>query len=315
MVWTLLHLTEANAVQGNSEAATQTLRAAADSHLMLGGQQDLTAELAALPRTRALLAALPPEAYERALCHAKSEVTPVARVHLVTLGRIEIQVNGHPVRTRLRRAVEVLAFLLLRGPTRLETLQDEVLHGMPLARSRNYLHQVRHKLGRLLPGLGVLYDADTRTYGLQAEGIELTCDWQQLGERMRASPGEFLQGSSLGALDFFPGIGSEWIRQERERVSRWIVRVGLETMEDWYQVGNYAGCVNLAERLIEIEPLDGNLHDFLIRATFELQGRGAASARCRESGRMFAREVGHVPQSLQELSRQLDGGPPEGLRA
>lgn len=86
-------------------------------------------------------------------------------------------------------------------------------------------------------------------------------------------------------------------------------------MEDWYQVGNYAGCVSLAERLIEIEPLDGNLHDFLIRATLELQGRGAARARCRESGRMFAREVGHVPQSLQELSQRLEAESPDGLEA
>ena len=82
-------------------------------------------------------------------------------------------------------------------------------------------------------------------------------------------------------------------------------RVGLETMDVWYSAGDYAKCVKLAERLIEIDPLDEGLHDFLIRATAQVKGVSAARTVCWESRTLFAREVGHVPPLLDTLAQQL----------
>lgn len=305
MVWVLLHLTEAHALLGSPTAAHEALREAADAHVMLGGQQHLTLELSGLARTRQLLDTLAAHEYERVLCGPPGPTIPVAEVTLVTLGSPAILVNGQRVRLQMKKFVEVLAFLLKEGETTLGTLQTEVFTDAPPARSKNYIHQVRHELKRLVPGLSVPYDTTTQTYRVHCEGVHLTWDWQQAQDVLLSSERDVMLTADLNVRNFLQDSDSEWVETERERMSRWIVRVGLETMDAWYSAGDYAKCVKLAQRLIEIEPLDEGLHDFLIRATAQFSGVSAARTLCWESRTLFVREVGHVPPLLDILAQQL----------
>ncbi|MDV6376387.1 BTAD domain-containing putative transcriptional regulator [Deinococcus arenicola] len=305
VVWALLHLTEAHAFLGSAPAARAALREAADAYLMLGSQHDLAFELNGLERTRQLLGTLTECEYERVLCAPHIPAPPVAEITLVTLGSPAILVDGQRVRLQMRKFIEVLAFLLQHGETTLGTLQTEVFAGVPPRRSKNYIHQVRHELKRLVPGLSVPYDAATHTYCVRSEGIHLTWDWQQSWDALLSSERDVMLSANFNAKDFLQDSESEWAETERERMSRWIVRVGLETMDAWYSTGDYAKCVKLAERLIEIEPLDEGLHDFLIRATVQVSGVGAARTLCWESRTLFAKEVGHVPHLLDVLAQQL----------
>ena len=223
----------------------------------------------------------------------------------MTLGSPAILVNGQRVRLQMKKFVEVLAFLLKEGETTLGTLQTEVFTDAPPARSKNYIHQVRHELKRLVPGLSVPYDTTTQTYRVHCEGVHLTWDWQQAQDVLLSSERDVMLTADLNVRNFLQDSDSEWVETERERMSRWIVRVGLETMDAWYSAGDYAKCVKLAQRLIEIEPLDEGLHDFLIRATAQVSGVSAARAIYWESRTLFAREVGHVPPLLDTLAQQL----------
>ncbi|CAM3669985.1 BTAD domain-containing putative transcriptional regulator [Deinococcus frigens] len=305
VVWVLLHLTEAHALLGSPKAAREAIREAADAHVMLGGQQHLSLELNGLARTRQLLDTLAAHDYERVLCAPPTPALPVAQVSLVTLGSPAILINGQRVRLQMKKFVEVLAFLLKKGETTLGTLQMEVSGGVPPGRSKNYIHQVRHELKRLVPGLSVPYDPTTQTYRVRCEGVHLTWDWQQAQDALLSSERDVMLTANLNVRNFLQDSDSEWVGTERERMSRWIVRIGLETMDAWYSAGDYAKCVKLAERLIEIDPLDEGLHDFLIRATAQVSGVGAARTICWESRTLFAREVGHVPHLLDVLAQRL----------
>lgn len=305
VVWVLLHLTEAHALLGSPTAAREALRAAADAHVMLGGQQHLTAQLSGLARTRQLLDTLAEHEYERVLCSPPGPTIPVAEVTLVTLGSPAILVNGQRIRLQMKKFVEVLAFLLKEEETTLATVQAEVFSDIPPARSKNYIHQVRHELKRLVPGLSVPYEPTTQTYRVHCEGVHLTWDWHQARDALLSSERDVMLTADFNVKNFLQDSDSEWVEMERERMSRWIVRVGLETMDAWYSAGDYAKCVKLAERLIEIEPLDEGLHDFLIRATAQVSGVSAARTICWESRTLFAREVGHVPHLLDVLAQRL----------
>jgi tetratricopeptide (TPR) repeat protein len=305
MVWVLLHLTEAHALLASPTAAREALREAADAHIMLGGQQHLIVELSGLARTRQLLGTLAEHEYERVLCSPPGPAVPVAEVTLVTLGNPAILVNGQRARLQMKKFVEVLAFLLKKEKTTLATLQSEVFSDVPPARSKNYIHQVRHELKRLVPGLSVPYDAATHMYRVHCEGVHLTWDWQQARDALLSSERDVMLTADLNVRNFLQDSDSEWVETERECMSRWIVRVGLETMDAWYSAGDYSKCVKLAGRLIEIEPLDEGLHDFLIRATAQVSGVSAARTLCWESRTLFAREVGHVPPLLDTLAQRL----------
>ena len=305
VVWVLLHLVEAQTTLGSPMAAREALRQAADAHLMLGGQQHLALELNGLAHTRQILDTLTEHDYERVLCGPSSPTMSVTEVTLVTLGSPAILVNGQRVRPQMKKFVEVLAFLLKEGETKLGTLQTEIFGGVPPSRSKNYIHQVRHELKKLVPGLSVPYDPTTQTYRVHCRGVHLTWDWQQAQDALLSSERDVMLTASLNVKNFLQDSDSEWVETERERMSRWIIRVGLETMDVWYSAGDYAKCVKLAERLIEIDPLDEGLHDFLIRATVQAKGVSAARTVCWESRTLFAREVGHIPPLLDTLTQQL----------
>ncbi|WP_420594245.1 BTAD domain-containing putative transcriptional regulator [Deinococcus sp.] len=302
VVWVLLHLAEASL---SPAAAMLILREAADTHLATGGQQHLAIELSTLPRVQQQLADLDVSAYEQGLVQPPGTAPKVAEVCLLTLGETGLTVNGQRVRLQMRKSVEVLAYLLIHGDTRLGTLQAEVFDGWPQSRSKNYIHQVRSELRRVVPGLSLPYEARTQTYSVQREGIHFTWDSEQLQTALRQAPQAVMLTGNLNVRRFLTESESEWVDNERERMSRWIIRVGLETMDAWYQAGNFPDCLKLAERLLEIEPLDEGLHEFLIRATAQVSGVQVARATYAQSRALFLREVGQVPPSLDGLAGHL----------
>lgn len=305
VVWVLLHLVEAQLAFGLPVAARKTLGQAADAHVKLGAQQHLAAELRGLNRTRVLLDSLGGSEYERVLCTSCPQASEVAEVRLVTLGQPGILVNDQRVRLQMRKTVEVLAYLLRHGPSSLSAIQADVFDGVTPARSKNYFHQVRLELRRLVPGLTVPYDPARKVYWVECEGLRLTWDWQQLRQTCSEGGPDALLRVNVRVRQFLDNVESEWVELERESMSRWIVRLGLEIMDHWYNSGDYAKCVQLAERLIEVEPLDEGLHSFLIRATAEVSGMNAARAVCTDSRVRFIREVGQVPAALERIEQQL----------
>jgi two-component SAPR family response regulator len=158
---------------------------------------------------------------------------------------------------------------------------------------------VRVELAERVPGLAIAYNSKCQTYQVQGK-MPLIWDVQEL-ERALCGPLDTMP--TFGRLDFLPASESDWAQEERERLRRWVTQVGLETMERWYQTGDYEKCIQLAERLLPLDPLDEALHTFLLNATWHARGELAARHLYRHSASAFVREVGEVPQGLSALER------------
>lgn len=271
------------------------LNRAAQLASALAGPLFLGAEWPLLPCALAHLQALPADTFER---RRLLGATPPPHLTLRTLSQTAVEVDGVPVRLRMGRTVEILAYFSRQGPVSLTSVRRELFPDTPGQRAKNYFHQVRVEVAERLAGLRIAYDAATHLYYL--EGATLAWDVHDL-ERALQEPQQIFP--ILGGIDFLPGAESEWAQQERERLRRWVTQVTLETMEAWYQVGEYEKCILLAERLLPIDPLDETLHTFLLNATWYAHGELAARHRYRHSAADFMREVGEVPPTLLRLEQ------------
>jgi hypothetical protein len=175
----------------NTSAADQALEASAVIWRALGADAVL-GEFQSLPRTLEHLQRHPKHA-ARGLydTHRLQSQKPDAartstQLRLVTLGIARLELDGRPVRLELRRAIEVLAYLLRAAQSKPEGCGiHEVLRDLfpdvPQRQARLYFHQVRYELEKKIPGLSVPYHSVKRSYAVQSP-LEIT--WDVLGSRL-----------------------------------------------------------------------------------------------------------------------------------
>ncbi|MVN86188.1 hypothetical protein GO986_05365 [Deinococcus sp. HMF7620] len=130
-------------------------------------------------------------------------------LEVVTLGAERLLVDGQPVHVPMRRALELIAYLMQARSASLGRILADVFEEMPAAAARNQFHQVRHEIGRVVPQLHVLYDPRSREYRLETT-FRLQWDVQRV--RAGAEP--------LGGRLFLPSSGSWWAEQVNEELSR-----------------------------------------------------------------------------------------------
>jgi len=196
--------------------------------------------------------------------------------------------------------VEVLAYMCRHTEVSLKNLQRALFPDTPAQRAKNYFHQVRVDIASRAPGLDIHYDSKRRLYRLESQ-TPLVWDVAEL-EVALTEPGHPLP--DLSNLDFLPTSESEWAHEEREHLKRWVTQIALETINHWFQAGDYEKCIQLAERLLPLDPLDEALHTFLLNATWQARGELAAHHLYRHSAATFMREVGEVPGGLKHLATQ-----------
>jgi len=289
-------LTQLALAETNADRSAACLQQAAQTAAALSSPVFLGAEWPLLPRVWAKLHTLPPEAFERRIFLG---VPRPPRLVLRTLSQTLVEADGVPIRLRLARTVEILAYLSRRGAVTLAQVRRELFPDTPTQRAKNYFHQVRVEVAERIPGLRIAYGAATHLYQLEG-AAEFTWDVQEL-ERALQTPQH--PWPDLGSVDFLPGAESAWAQEERERLRRWVTQVGLETIDTWYQLGEYGKCIRLAERLLPLDPLDEALHTFLLNATWHVRGELAARHLYRHSAAAFMREVGEIPPTLLRIEQ------------
>jgi DNA-binding SARP family transcriptional activator len=104
---------------------------------------------------------------------------------------------------------------------------------------------------------------------------------------------------------FLPQAESEWARSEREALEWSVIKTGLRLMDSWSARGDYAKCLELSQRLLEIEPWNEVLVEYLVSAVGELEGAVAAARTMGVIARRFETEVGGLPPKLQELHQRV----------
>lgn len=279
----------------DAERQNEHLRAAALAAAALEAVPDLTLEWALLPAVQEALLTLPAGAVESLLL--RTGAAEEGRLHTLDAGTGYVQWGTRRVTFRHRRTAEILAYLRRHPNCRLTDVQRDLFPDVPAARARNYFHQVRVDVALRLPGLEIAFDPGQKTYRFQGRW-PLWWDVEELEAALQQ--GVWPQPAPESVV-FLSAAESEWARGERERLSRWLTQVGLETLEDWFRTGEYDRCISLADRLLPLDPLDEGLHTFLLNATYQVRGRVAARSLSRESAATFMREVGEVPPFLEQL--------------
>lgn len=302
-LWVMLHLAEGHLALGEPQLAQQVLIRSADRFAACGKELSLAMEWPILPLTTAWLEEQPAGEYVR-LLHP-SAATTQRSILMQTLRGSAIFVDGKRVKLQLRRTVEVLMYFLQVREATLQQVQAALFPDDSPQQSKNYFHQVRSEVKRLVPGVTLSFDEGKLTYLLALDGVQLETDLDPLLSALNEGHEEAILTTTFNFQDYLMECDSSWVEAERARMTRWIIRVGLEAMDDWARQGEFIKCLQLSERLLEIEPLDEGLHDFLIRATTEVHGPAAGRARCMESQRKFIEDVGSAPQWLFERLNDL----------
>jgi DNA-binding SARP family transcriptional activator len=309
VAWAHLHLAEAHLRAANEIASDRSLEAAADVRHALGSGTAIALELRGLPNCFDHLSIMPKSAYAAVLFEdwRSLEGSAPVTVQIVTLGAAQVIADGRTARLSMRRAPEVIAYLLLNpGVTRDQLLAALWPDAAPDA-AANYMHQVRHELMRAVPGLAIVFDRATKSYSVSCEGPRLRFDVAEIKSLLSADVEDSLERALKAYTgSFLPQAESEWARSERETLEWSVIKAGLRLMDSWSTRGDFNKCLELAQRLLEIEPLNEVLAEYLVSATMELEGHLAARRALEDIARRYRDEVGELPARLQDLDRQID---------
>jgi two-component SAPR family response regulator len=264
-------------------------------------------ELRSLPRLLEYLESQPKHLarpiFDACVSPSVSETSISNRLHLTSLGSSKLDLNGRSVRLDLRRCLEVLAYLIRfsqtqpQGPSLKEVLCD-LFPDTPPGQARLYFHQVRYELEKKIPGFAVSFMAASRTYAIQTE-IALTWDVLEFEAGLNeANAAGALRAFEVYAGPFMPQAEGDWLEAERARLNAQALRSGLEWCRTWYERGHFGRCIQLTSRLLELDGLDENLSELLVRATESLEGRVAARQTVKRLRKRFELELG-VPVALE----------------
>jgi len=158
----------------------------------------------------------------------------------------------------------------------------------------------------MVPGLRIPYDRMTRTYRVSCPEIEIRWDVADLRRTLNAHSGiNALEIFSRYGGPFLPRAEGPWAGTVRNELQRWIVQMGLEMMDEWYVRGEHTKCLALASRLVDIEPLDEGLNEFLLKTTLIVEGQSAARQVYRRIRERYEDEYGEVPLNLRRYQLQI----------
>jgi tetratricopeptide (TPR) repeat protein len=302
--WAWLQAAAAHLASANRDGALTALSRATHLRWTLASAGPLVFELRMVPAVSEWIATLGDDDYAKGLRHDLITVsaTPESSLELRTLGANELLLDGRCVRLDLRRSLEVLTYLLDHPNVPLEQVLLDLFPDSDGAHGRNYFHQVRYALARAVPGLQVPYDRDTRTYRVSLDGLAVHSDVDRLRRAVDHGGERGLDDAlTLHRGPFLPHAESEWAEVEREDVASSIVRLGLEVMQVWASRGRQDRCLDLVDRLLEIDPFNEALSEYLVGAARAVQGEAAALHAVHRLGRRFERELGSLPPRLERL--------------
>ncbi len=307
MAWADLHLAEALTAQ-DADAALVAFRRAAEQSEVLESVAPLLPELRLLPQLTALLAARSAEPDVSTFLLERRQVCAdqPLEVHLVTLGTPKLMADGQEIKLRLRRTIELLAYLLLKGSVRRDDILATLWPDDDPQTAKNYFHQANFALKEAAPYLRIAYDRRQERYTLLCEGPTFTWD-ADLIKRLLSAPddNDRQRAVSLYTAAFLPDIEADWVREERDTLAFSVMNVGLKLMTQWSAAGEYQKCATLSRRLLRVEPCDETLAEFLVEATLQLEGEVAAQRALKEVALRATQELGWAPDWVDRLNQKV----------
>ena len=255
------------------------------------------------------------EAYRSQLQTANPESTgsgfTSSGLYLHSLGGARLEFAGQTVRLELRRSLEVLAYLIRAGQhqpqgSSIRDVLRDLFPDVPQRQARLYFHQVRYELEKKIPGLSVPYNALTRTYAIESVH-EITWDVLEFEAALAdQSPAGVTRAFKLYSGSLLPRAEGEWLESERAALDAHALKSGLHWCKTWFERQQYGRCIQLATRLLQIDPLDESLGQHLVMATKALEGRVAARQTVKRLRQRFDSEFGNPSTSFDSAQHGLE---------
>ena len=236
------------------------------------------------------------------------EGTATSHVTLTTLGGYGLAYNwvGVHLRSGLARSVETLAFLLDEGEATLEMIESRVFTDVTPLQARGSLHLIKRQVAKAVPGLSIPYDPDSKTYRVVLSGnLRLHWDALEVKESVRIG-GEIGLRRALGfyAGPFLPRSTSDWADEYRHTLGFQVATLGAEALENLLKLEQYESCVELSQRLLEMNQLAIDVWIILVRATRAWRGEVAGRQAFEYAANILKEALGEVPPTLLELQQE-----------
>lgn len=257
-------------------------------------------------------------------------------LHLHFLGPPRIELNGQPVVLDTRKAVALLAYLVMTGPhhsrdTLAALLYPELDQSRARAALRRTLSSLKTGIGdswlkierdqiALIPGDGLWCDA------LQFQRLLAQCQSSGRDQDDLASLPALQQAVALYRESFLAGFSlrdsaafDDWQRFESERLQRELIGALERLVRLLTRVGRLTEALEQAQRLLTIDPLHEPGHRVLMLLYAWTGQQQAALHQYRECVRVLGDELGVAP--LAETTRVYEAikerrvpPPPTSLR-
>lgn len=185
-------------------------------------------------------------------------------VVLAEFGRMAITVAGAPVRPRIKKSYELLAYLASRRPVDVsrEQLLEVLFDGRADASTAAYLRQAVHQL-RLAFGDDVPFDASEGRVRMGADVPIVTESGhvEELLAEASALLGEARLTGLLHALqivergEYLPGVRSEWAEERRSHLAARVTAARFEAAETAYTLGRFVDAERFLAQVLAADPL------------------------------------------------------------
>ncbi len=223
----------------------------------------------------------------------------MGRLHLNLLGGFEARLDDGPaLAVPGRKAQALLAYLAMsRGKPHARGHIADLLWGLSGdEQARNSLRQTLHVLGRALNGFsglvardGTLALAETQ---YDADALALADAVGAADPSALAAAATRFDGDFLAGLTFNEPAFQEWLEGER-RQCRDLAQTALRTqLAHLQQSGPVDAAINVARRLLTLDPLQEDVHRTLMGLLLEQRRMGDAVRQYQECRDVLQRELG-----------------------
>ncbi len=238
---------------------------------------------------------------------------PNFELEILTLGKLQVSLNGTSIRIPFAKAGELLIFVALHGASSREEIMNALWDGSIENRHHEYFRVAARRLRAALsehPDVSFnAFPFENKLYSL-APQLTPKLDFGLAQQALESGKIEQLQATlEVYNGEFLPGVNTEWVAAIRTRVLEQTVAAAA-TLGEQLEQTEPREALKTYRRAIELEPLSEVSHLGLIRVHLALGGVAAANQAYGAYARMLSEEFGLVPsdslrQSLERLGLRM----------
>src|SRR5215472_15237122 len=236
----------------------------------------------------------------------------VAELTVCALGGFSVRAAGKPLVFRTKKSRGLLAYLALgQGQMYAREHLASLLWGDGSdEQARHSLRQALSHLRKALPGARpeiLRSDPDGVALNPTALDVDVAAFERLVAEgtpQALARAAELDRGALLEGLNFKEEPWEDWLRAERERLQELAVGALKKLLAHHTEIGAGEAAIQIARRLLALDPHDEAVHRNLMRLYLAQGRRGAALQQYQVCLEALQRELGVEPEEATRLLYQ-----------